>query len=211
MTLSASSSGAEPSAASVGVHVGVLGAGRNTVAGLDLGAYPSAQIEASYPLGEQLGWAVPLALQGETALSVPVAGRGWAETLTAFRVGVAPDRWTLLLGAQLRLSLIPEAPLQIWPSLSASYRFGEVMASLGIFDRGVGGPARLSIEWRGFGISYLAPVGGELFARLPLHRGLEAEARLWAYGLLDARFLGFTLGLRFSHRPAIVPPTPVAP
>jgi hypothetical protein len=100
----------------------------------------------------------------------------------AARVGYAGERFRGTVGALVIYS--PGVPgLSPLPSLNASLRFGELTASLGVFDRFALAPARLSAEWGACGAGWIFPLGGELFGRWQPSAGASLTGHLLYFSL----------------------------
>lgn len=138
-----------------------------------------------------------LSVEGGLAGVLPFqAGISDGDGTGLLRVGVTHPAFSVTLGAVVNFTnSAPQAKFILLPSLAAAVRLGEVVASLGIFDRADGVPARLSVEWRGLGAGWVFPLGGELFGRFPLTPNLGLEARVFAFSVFNTLNVTALVGL----------------
>jgi hypothetical protein len=140
-----------------------------------------------------------LAVEGGVVAALPLApnlSNGDAAGL--LRVGVSHRRFSVTLGVLADYTNSPQAKWQVLPSLSASLKVGEFIGSAGIFDRAGSTPARLSLEWHGFGAGWVFPLGGEVFGCLPLTSRWSLEARVFAFSLFNSLQVTGLVGLVWS-------------
>jgi hypothetical protein len=144
--------------------------------------------QASGMLEAEGRWAWKLlSIEGGLAGVLPLqGGLSDGDGTGVLRVGVTHPAFSVTAGAWLNVTTsAPQGKFILLPSLAAAVRLGEVVASLGVFDRADGVPARLSVEWRGLGAGWVFPLGGELFGRLPLTANVSLEGRVFAFSVFN--------------------------
>lgn len=191
--LSASSepSGESIRAAEVGASTGAFSSGFFREYGWEGATFASLSGEGRWVHGRLLA-------EGGLYAGLPVT-RGGARggVALAARAGFSGARVAGSLGALAHYTPGP-APISLLPSANLDVRAGPVVASIGLFDRHALVPARLSAEYRGFGVGYLFPMGAEAFARFGLSSTLALEARALAFQLLNATTALATVGVVWS-------------
>lgn len=129
---------------------------------------------------------------GTTATSVTGAlGLGWTGR-----------RWNLLLGGALQWTADATPALQFLPQLRASYDFGHVGATLGVFDQLGLVPAHLS----GFlklgpttvSLGYVAPLGVLAGVDVPLTRGFGLRVTGFVFKFFQSEYAMLTLAATFD-------------
>jgi hypothetical protein len=137
----------------------------------------------------------PVALEGEVLATLAPIGSGpQSSGVLTVRAGVSFPRFSVTGGALVNLTGSP-APVQVLPSLTAALLVGPVVASLGVLDRASLAPARLSASWKGVGVGWVFPLGGEAFARVPLQPHLALDVHLLGLSLFNAFSLSALVGL----------------
>jgi hypothetical protein len=176
----------------VGVYAGGYASGVQTPTELRLEPFSLLYADARVqPLsaGAWRGALLEASLGGLASLS----GRAWGEGVGIARAGWAWSSFSVALGAHVRAAPTPSA-VQLLPSATMAFRPGVWGLRLGLFDRIDGPIARLAFEYGTFGVA-VAPVGVEVYGRLPVSDALAIDLRAFGNGLLDARFAGATAGL----------------
>ncbi|MBX7113044.1 MAG: hypothetical protein K1X64_01825 [Myxococcaceae bacterium] len=110
------------------------------------------------------------------------------------RVGADFARVSFSAGVNLRADATP-AHLVLLPSLAATVRLSNVALEAGVMDRPVGALARVAASYRGVGVGYLFPLGGEAFARIPLGNAWSLALRAYGFKVLSAFNAGGTVGV----------------
>jgi hypothetical protein len=136
------------------------------------------------------GWTDRLLLSGALAATVPVSTDGPVPgAASVLRLGAELERVVFLLGVHTRFDATPN-PIQVLPSAAVSVRLSQVALTMALLERPVGPWARLAVSYRGLGLAYLAPMGGELFGRWRLSPTLVADVRPWGLRTFNAYSVG---------------------
>ena len=126
----------------------------------------------------------------------PLAGGGPAGAVSlGARVGADFTNVDFRFGALVNAS--PGAATQVWPSFTVRAGAGDFRAVLGVFDVYGLVPARLGVDWRGFGVA-LVPLGVEAHAVWPVSPAVNLSAEALAYTLLGAQFVDVLAGARWT-------------
>lgn len=159
-------------------------------------------IEAQLRLPRRDVWIDRLRFIAGLNALVPLNREGGAAGLASVvRVGADFARVSFSAGVNLRADATP-GHLVVLPSLSATMRFSDMALEAGVLDRPVGALARVAASYRGIGVGYLFPLGGEAFARIPLSKALDLELRAYGFKVLSAFNAGGTVGVVF-HWPEV--------
>lgn len=143
-------------------------------------------------------WTDRLLLEGAVSGLLPVSVEGAAAGFgSVLRLGAEFKRVTFTGGAYLRVDGTPNHMLLL-PSLSLVVRIAEVSLHGGVLDRPVGAIARVGASWRGLGLAYLFPFGGEAFARLSIARNLATDLRVYGFKVLSAFQVGASVGIAYA-------------
>jgi hypothetical protein len=149
------------------------------------------------PLGE--GLLLDVDVFGHT----PTNPQGAQALGTIARVGWAWDSFALAVGVYARYDFIAALPnviegtdvelatLAVLPSLTLDWTpgGGPFGAHLGLVDRADGGSlARLGVSWGGWGVSYLALAGAEVFGAIPVGDALEIDLRAYGTTVLSGSY-----------------------
>lgn len=119
-------------------------------------------------------------VEGSLSGLQPLGRTGSTTLLAELRGGYSGERLEVLAGVVSQVAFSARPPLQWLPSLRAAYRFDAFALSGGLFDLQGFAPARLSVDFArfGFGFGYVAPMGGEAHATLPVSERVALKLQL---------------------------------
>lgn len=150
-------------------------------------AFSTQQVEARWLFGG-------LTLEGGILNALPVASPGATLSLTGhLRLGWTWSRATVTVGALAQFA--PGTPsTQLLPSITGAYAFDNFGLSAGLFDLHGFSIARVSFEKEYFGLGYVAPLGAEIHARLPVWRSFDGKVQALAFRAFNAQvaYLGIS-------------------
>lgn len=128
-----------------------------------------------------------LTLEAGLLHSLPVSSGGAVNSFNPhLRLGWTWSRGSVTVGAVANLA--PGTPAaQYLPSVSAAYAFSGFGLSAGLFDMHGRSIARISFEQEYFGVGYVAPLGAEIHARLPVWRSIDLKVQAMAFRLYNAQ------------------------
>jgi hypothetical protein len=171
----------------LGLQTGVLVSGYRYTGGATATPFPTLWLSGRGLLGA-------FAVEGEAIAPLGFGTGPLSSVAIALRLGVSLHRFSITAGAMLDATASP-VNLQVLPSLTAALALGPVVASLGIFDRGGLAPAHLGVSWNGLGLGWVFPLGGEVFARVPLVPHLALDAHVSGVSVFNAFALSALVGV----------------
>jgi hypothetical protein len=171
----------------LGLQTGVLVSGYRYASGATATPFPTLWLSGRGLLGA-------FAVEGEAVAPLGFGTGPLSSVAIALRLGVSLHRFSITAGAMLDATAAP-VNAQVLPSLTAALRLGPVVASLGLFDRGGLAPAHLGVSWSGLGLGWVFPLGGEVFARVPLVPHLALDAHLSGVSVFNAFALSALVGV----------------
>ena len=180
----------------VAAAVGVLGTGytmQNTH-WLDLHIAPA--ITGRYLFGG-------FTIDGGVLLAIPLSRDTTGLSFTAqLLVGWTGKRWNVSAGGLMQWSNLAQPAIQWLPRLRASYSFGVLGATLGLFDQFGLVPAHLSadLRWRGarYSLGWVVPIGLITGADLPLTGRVGLRINAFGFKLAQTEIAMLTLGATFD-------------
>lgn len=110
------------------------------------------------------------------------------------RFGYTGERFAVLAGPVMQLSPSAKPALQLLPSVKAHLSFGAWGLRAGLFDLDGLVPAHLGVDVGGFGLSYVAPLGGLASARVRIAGRGHLLAQAMVFSLFNTTQAYFTLG-----------------
>jgi hypothetical protein len=165
----------------ISAGVGIVDTGFGFAGGAWAQPFLAQQLEVSWaPRG--------LTVEGSLMHALPVSGSSATRAFTALvRAGWTGERFALTAGPSLQLAPSAQPAAQLLPTLRAAWRmFDRFGLSLGVFDVHALAPARLSFEADRFGIGYVAPLGAEAHARVPLAGTVDLQIQGLALRVANA-------------------------
>ncbi len=158
-------------------------------------AFIAPGVEAQLRLPARDAWTDRLRFVAALNAVMPLNREGGAPGVASVaRVGADFARVSFSAGINLRADATP-GHWGVLPSLSATVRLSEVALEAGMLDRPVGALARVAASYRGVGVGYLFPLGGEAFARIGLNNTLALELRAYGFKVFSAFNAGATVGV----------------
>ena len=184
----------------VSLGAGALDSGFAFRGGSWMQLFATQQAETRFLMG---GFTV----EGSLLHAVPVSGSSATRAYSAqLRIGWTGERFSIAAGPSLQLAPQSTPSTQLLPTARAVWMLTDAGLALsgGVFDLHGAAPLRLSLELpRIFGFGYVAPLGVEGHAALPLGGAFELRAQALglrmanatqAMLLLSAAFTGLQVG-----------------
>jgi hypothetical protein len=121
-------------------------------------------------------------LEGGVLAAQPLGQRDVGTGLTTdLRLGWTWSQLTATAGASLQYAAGAQPRTQLLPTARLEWRPGDFGLSAGVFDVHAIAPARLSVEFRDYGLGFVAPLGLEARARFQLGQRLSLRVQGLAF------------------------------
>lgn len=139
-----------------------------------------------------------LAGDAQLMLFIPTASGGAGfEARTTVRVGVAFERFSLLVGPSMNFGAVADPVAQWVPSVRAQASFGHWGLSAGLFDHNALALAHLTAELGDYGVGFVAPLGLTAHARFWVTPRVAIRVQALASSLLNLSQAWLTVGVAF--------------
>ena len=169
----------------VTLGAGMLGAGYGFEGGSMGDLFTTQQVEARWLFSG-------FTLEGSLLDALPVVSRSNGQSITAMvRVGWTGERFSGALGAVTQYVPTARPSNQLLPTARVAYAFDRFALSAGLFDLHALAIARVSVDVDNWGAGYIAPLGLEAHARIPIAHefGLRVQALAFKAGPAQVGFV----------------------